>query len=69
MGVLDPIINTSVFSELSCKKLLVIHFFISTIHFHKFLNLVCFTGQRRKIEHSIISITVKANPVFPDDMS
>ncbi len=32
MGALGPIINTSVFSEFSSKKLLVIHFFISTMH-------------------------------------
>ncbi len=32
MGVLGPIINTSVFSEFSSKKLLVIQFFISTMH-------------------------------------
>ncbi len=34
--------------------------------FHKFLNLVCFTGLRRNIKLSMISITVKANSVFPD---
>ncbi len=68
MGVLGPIINTYVFSEFSSKKLLVIHFFISTMH-SKFLNLVCFTGPRINIELSIISISVKANPVFPDDIS
>ncbi len=62
VGVLGQIINTSVFSEFSSKKLLVIQFF------HKFLNLVCFTGPQRNIELSIISITVKANPVFPDDI-
>ncbi len=32
VGVLGPIINTSVFSEFSSKKLLVIQFFISTMH-------------------------------------
>ncbi len=52
-GVLRPIINTSVFSEFSIKL------------FHKFLNLVCFTKLRRNIELNIISMTVKANPVFP----
>ncbi len=30
---------------------------------------MCFTGPWRNIEPSIISITVKANPVFPDDIS
>ncbi len=43
VGVLGPIINTSVFSEFSSKKLLVIQFFISTMHSISFLNLVCFT--------------------------
>ncbi len=32
MGFLGPIINTSVFSEFSSKKLLVIQFFILTMH-------------------------------------
>ncbi len=32
MGFLGPIINTSVISEFSSKKLLVIQFFISTIY-------------------------------------
>ncbi len=32
VGVLGPIINTSVFTEFSSKKLLVIQFFISTMH-------------------------------------
>ncbi len=32
VGVLGPIINTSVFSEFSSKKLLIIQFFISTMH-------------------------------------
>ncbi len=48
MGVLGPIINTCFFSEFRSKKLLVIHFFISTMHsmqLCKFLNLVCFTGS------------------------
>ncbi len=36
VGVLDLIINTSVFSEFNSKKLLVIHFFISTIHSKSF---------------------------------
>ncbi len=63
------IINTSVFSEFSSKKLLVIQFFYIDYAFHKLLNLVCFTGPWRNIELSIISITVKANPVFPNDIS
>ncbi len=42
VGVLGPIINTSVF--FSSKKLLVIQFFYIDYAFHKFLNLVCFTG-------------------------
>ncbi len=41
---LGPIINTSVFSEFSSKKLFVIQFFYIDYAFHKFLNLVCFTG-------------------------
>ncbi len=36
--VLGPIINTSVFSEFSSKKLLVIQFLISTIHSVSFAN-------------------------------
>ncbi len=32
LGVLGPIINSSVFSEFSSKKLLVIQFFTSTMH-------------------------------------
>ena len=35
---LGPIINTSVFSEFSSKKLLVIQFFISTMHSISFSN-------------------------------
>ncbi len=34
---LGPIINTSVFSEFSCKKLFVIQFFLSTMHSIRFL--------------------------------
>ncbi len=41
---LGPIINTSVYSEFSSKKLFVIQFFYIDYAFHKFLNLVCFTG-------------------------
>ncbi len=41
LGVLGPIINTSVFSEFSSKKLPL---FYINFAFHKFLNLVCFTG-------------------------
>ncbi len=63
---LGPIINTSVFSEFSSKKLFVIQFFYIDYAFHKFLNLVCFTGPWIIIEQSIISI---ANPMFPDDIS
>ncbi len=40
--VLDLIINSSVFSEFSSKKLLHPVFYIDYA-FHKFLNLVCFT--------------------------
>ncbi len=40
---LGPIINTSVFSELSSKKLFVIQFFISTMHSISF-SIWCFTG-------------------------
>ncbi len=32
VGVLGPIINTSVFLEFRSKELFVIHFFISTMH-------------------------------------
>ncbi len=66
---LGMIINISVFSEFSSKKLFVIRFFYIDYAFHKFLNLVCFTGPWKNIELSINSITVKANPVFPDDIS
>ncbi len=48
-----PIINTSVFSEFSSKN--SISFSISP--------------GREEIELSIISITVKAKPMFPDDIS
>ncbi len=41
---LGLIINTSVFSEFSSKKLFPIQFFYIDYAFHKFLNLVCFTG-------------------------
>ncbi len=42
---LGPIINTSgFFSVFSSKKLFVIQFFYIDFVFHKFLNLVCFTG-------------------------
>ncbi len=41
---LGPIINTSVFSEFSNKKLFIFQFFYIDRAFHKFLNLVCFTG-------------------------
>ncbi len=42
---LGPIINTSVFSEFSSKKLFIIQFFYIDYAFHKLLNLVYFTGQ------------------------
>ncbi len=48
----------------TCHPLLYINY-----AFNKFLNLVRFTGTQRNIELSFISITVKANPVFPDDIS
>ncbi len=69
LAVLGLIINTSVFVQ----NLAVINYLSSTFYinyaFHKFLNLVCFSGPRRNIELSIISITVKANPMLPDDIS
>ncbi len=69
VGVLGPIINTTVFfSEFSSKKLLFIHFFISTMHSISF-SIRCFSEPQINLELSIISITVKANPVFPDDIS
>ncbi len=66
VGVLDLIINTSLFSEFSSKKLLVIHFFILTMHSITF-SIWCVSPSN--IELSIISITVEANPMFPDDIS
>ncbi len=45
MGVLGPIINTSVFSEFSSKKLLVIQFLISTMHFVSFANWYVSSGR------------------------
>ncbi len=66
---LGPIINTSVFSEFSSKKLFVIQFFISTMHSISFSIWSVSLGPWRNIELSIISITVKANPMFPDDIS
>ncbi len=57
--------NTSVFLEFSSKKLLVIQFFILTNSqfgvFH--------WAAKLYIGLSIISITAKVNPVFPDDIS
>ncbi|KAI2653170.1 1-deoxy-D-xylulose-5-phosphate synthase [Labeo rohita] len=47
----------------------VAFFFISTMHSVQFLKLVCFAGPQRNIELGIISITVKANTMFPDDIS
>ncbi len=44
VGILGPIINTSVFWEFSSKKLFIIQFFYIDYAFHKFLNFVCFTG-------------------------
>ncbi len=43
VGVLGPIINTSVFSEFSSKKITRHPVFYIDYAFHKFLNLVCFT--------------------------
>ncbi len=63
VGVLGLITNTSVFSEFSSKKITHHPLFYINYAFHKFLNLVCFTGPGRNIELSIISITVKTNPV------
>ncbi len=62
VGVLGPIVNTSVFSEFSSKKLLVIQFFISTMHSISFSIWCVSPGREENIELSIISITVKANP-------
>ncbi len=43
--VFGPIINTSVFSEFSSKKLLVIQFLISTMHFVSFANWYVSSGR------------------------
>ncbi len=48
MGVLGPIINTSVFSEFSCKKLFVIQFVISTMHSISF-SIWCVSLGREEI--------------------
>ncbi len=48
VGVLGPIINTSVFSEFSSKKLLVIQFFISTMHSISF-SIWCVSPGREEI--------------------
>ncbi len=45
---LGPIINTSVFSEFSSKKLFVIQFFISTIHSISF-SIRCVSPGREEI--------------------
>jgi len=45
---LGPIINTSVFSEFSSKKLLVIQFFISTMHYVSF-SIWCVSPGREEI--------------------
>ncbi len=47
VGVLGPIINTF-FSEFSSKKLLVIHFFISTMHYISF-SIWCVSPGREEI--------------------
>ncbi len=43
--VFGPIINTSVFSEFSSKKLLVIQFFVSTMHCVSFANWCVSSGR------------------------
>ncbi len=48
VGVLCPIINTSVFSEFISKKLLVIQFFISTMHSISF-SIWCVSPGREEI--------------------
>ncbi len=67
VGSLCPINNTF-FQNLAVRNYLSSTFYINYA-FHKFFNLVCFTGPGRNTELSIISITVKANPVLPDDIS
>ncbi len=49
MGFLGPIINTSgFFSEFSSKKLLIIRFFISTMHYVIF-SIWCVSPGREEI--------------------
>ncbi len=48
VGFLGPIINTSVFSEFSSRKLLVIQFFISTMHSVSF-SIWCVSPGREEI--------------------
>ncbi len=64
MGFLGPLINTRIavrnYSSSTFLYQLCIPFVSQFGMFHR---------PRRNIELSIISITVKANPVFPDDIS
>ncbi len=62
---LGPMINVNFFSDWVVIRHPV---FYNDYAFHKFLNLV-FSPGREEIELSIISITVKANPMFLDDIS
>ncbi len=64
VGVLGPIINTSVFSEFSSKKLLVIQFFYIDYAFHKFLNLVCFHQAVKKYRAEYHQHNSESYPVF-----
>ncbi len=48
VGVLGPIMNNSVYSEFSSKKLLVIQFFISTMHSISF-SIWCVSPGREEI--------------------
>ncbi len=54
VGVLGPIINTSVFSELNSKKLFVIQYFISTMHSISF-SILCVSPGHEEIQSWVSS--------------
>jgi len=61
--VFCPIISLSVFAKFSSRKLLVIQFFISAMHSVNFVNFV------QLGIYSWVSSAVKANSMFPNDIS
>ncbi len=66
VGVLGPIINFQNLAVRNDSSSIV--FVLSTMHSISF-SILCVSPGRENIGLSIISITVKANPVFSDDIS